>query len=332
MDLARSTDSDSFGNGTWPDGEPPEWPWPVESPKVLLRRLELKTRRRLGPDGLAEEFELRLPITYRDNSRGDEQPRTITVPNPAVPFTTDLTSVPRFFTWLVPKSGRHLPAALIHDGLVGGGSPTYLTSDASTIDRIDADRVFRNGMQDTGVGLIRRWLVWAAVSNASLFSGARPGWGAATTWWFRLAIVSVLAVIGYCGLSATLDVFDVRGLPRGLGWVLNVQLPLVGDRLEMGALPWISDQAGWWTELAQGLAGAIVVPLVLALLWGKYYRSGAVAGLALATLFHVTIAVGAVAVVYQLAEFLAGKVWVRVLIGVGVVGWAVVCFLRAMTA
>ena len=43
---------------------------------------------------------------------------------------TDLTSVPWLFTWLVPKTGAHLPAALLHDGLVGDHDdpPSYLSS------------------------------------------------------------------------------------------------------------------------------------------------------------------------------------------------------------
>lgn len=85
----------------------------------------------------------------------------IVVPAQAA-FRTDLTSVPRWFTWLVPKSGRHLPAALIHDGLVGeeGEAGDYLTDPAMRIDRIEADRIFRDGMRDTGTGVVRRWIAW----------------------------------------------------------------------------------------------------------------------------------------------------------------------------
>ena len=30
-------------------------------------------------------------------------------------FTTDLASIPRAFTWLIPKLGRHLVPAVVHD-------------------------------------------------------------------------------------------------------------------------------------------------------------------------------------------------------------------------
>ena len=33
--------------------------------------------------------------------------------------------------------------------------------------RIDADVVFRNAMRDAHVGLVRRWLVWAAVTTGA---------------------------------------------------------------------------------------------------------------------------------------------------------------------
>ena len=34
--------------------------------------------------------------------------------------TTDLASVPWFLTWLVPRDGRHTPAAIMHDAFIGG--------------------------------------------------------------------------------------------------------------------------------------------------------------------------------------------------------------------
>jgi hypothetical protein len=273
-----------------------------------------------------EEFELELPITYRDDSRGG-QPRVITVPDPKYPFTSDLTSVPRLFTWLVPKSGRHLPAALIHDGLIGGSPPSYLTDDQSTIDRIDADAILRNAMHDTDVRLVRRWLVWAAVANASLVSGARPGWQL-KRWWYRVVGALVLLFIGWCGLSATLEVLDVTSLPSGLGWVMSLDLPFTSGNLAMGDLPWI-DGESWWLRLVQGLAGAIVIPLGLGLLWGRYYRAGAIAGLALATLFHATVAVAGVAAFYMVAEFVAKRPWVGLVVSLAAVGGSLVVFVEA---
>ncbi len=310
MQLERTPDERNFGNGTWPDDEPPDWKWPKESPKVLLRRLELP-KRRFGLQARVEEFELQLPITYRDDSRGPGAERVITVPDPGYPFTTDLTSVPRLLTWLVPKSGRHLPAALVHDGLVGGAPASYLVDGTSPdertrIDRIDADAIFRNAMHDMDVRLVRRWLVWAAVANASLLTGARAGW-TWQRWWFRVVGLLVLLLIVWCGVSATLEVF-------------NAATPPLGD------LIWI-DSDEWWLRILQGLAGAIVIPLALALLWGRYYRAGAIAGVALATVFHATVAVALVAVFYAVIELIARNAAVACLFAAAVAGSALALFL-----
>ncbi len=326
MQLERTPNKNNFGNGEWPGGNAPDWGWETQAPDVLLRRLEFQKRRRFLRAKKVEEFELLLPITYLDNSRGPDL-RVITVPDPEHPFTTDLTSVPRLLTWLVPKSGRHLPAALIHDGLIGEDPPSYRTDDGSRVDRIDADVIFRNAMQDTGVGLIRRWLVWAAVANASLLSGARPTWRL-EQWWYRIVGIVVLLFIGWCGLSATLEVLDADSLPRGLGWVMALDLPFTSGSMAMGDLPWI-DETSWGMELAQGLAAAILIPLVLARLWGKYYRAGAIAGLALATLFHAMVAVAFVAAFYMIAEFIAKVPWAALLLASVAVAGSLVLFLDA---
>src|SRR5262245_6249041 len=42
------------------------------------------------------------------------------VPDDVDAFRTDLASIPWMFAWLVPGLGTHLPAVLLHDGLVVG--------------------------------------------------------------------------------------------------------------------------------------------------------------------------------------------------------------------
>ena len=70
----------------------------------------------------------------------------------------------------MPKTGAHLPAALVHDALVaGGGEPSYDSTEGHVIDRVQADRVFRDAMADTGTGVVRRWIVWSAVTAATIF-------------------------------------------------------------------------------------------------------------------------------------------------------------------
>lgn len=297
MDLsATASDPGNFSNGEWPDGPPPS-PWPDVPPIVLMRRVLVEGR---------EEFELLRPISYRDTA-GE---RTITVPSSDAPFTTDLTSVPAWFTWLVPKSGAHLPAALVHDGLVGDGPPTYVVDPAQHIDRIDADRIFRDAMRDTHVGTIRRWLVWAAVATTSLVLGARTSWGPLPRWWFRVVVPLHLAAILYLGACATVDLAD-----RRVWWLWD--------------LPWM--HGSLLAEMTGGLGGAVVVPLVLAGLWGRYYVAGAVAGVALATLLHVTAAVALVAVGYQVAERVAAYRRLAPWVGLALLALAVVAFVSALS-
>jgi Na+(H+)/acetate symporter ActP len=59
----------------------------------------------------------------------------------------------------------------------------------------------------------------------------------------------------------------------------------------------------WWLELAGGLAGAVVIPLLLGLTWGRFAAAGAIAGIALAVLLHVTVVLALLTLAYQLAEW-----------------------------
>lgn len=245
--------------------EPPD---PTAEPRVLLERV---VRRK-------EEFRMLRRIAYDDAEYGE-----ILVPDDTETFFTDFASVPAIFTWLVPKSGRHLPAALVHDGLVHPpGEPTYVSSDGHVIDRVGADRVFRDAMRDSEVGFVRRWLVWSVVTLATI-AGGSVAWSRAELWRRRLVLVATLAVVVVIGVIATLDLLD------RVDW-----------------LPWMGDRV-WWVEVAGGLAAAIVVPLLLGLTWGRFRVAGAVAGMALAVLLHVTVLLGVISLLYLASEWLARR-------------------------
>ena len=216
------------------------------------------------------DFSMLRSIGYRDAHHPD---RPFIVPAAGSGFTTDLTSVPTVFLWLVPTVGTHLPAALLHDGLVypEGGTKTYEGPD---IGPEEADRVFRDAMRDLGVGRVRRWLIWTAVTLATAWSRLRPRWR------WRGVLVLTLAIVVGLGIVATFDVLDV--------W---------------DVLPWMGDR-GVWAEVVGGAAGAIVIPALLSLLWGRLWRAGLIAGVALALLIHVTAAVAVVLGVYMVAEWL----------------------------
>ena len=245
--------------------------------------LAIALERVTTPDG-KEEWAMLRRVGYRDRHLGDEPDQWLIVPAKAIQdppdpkdrFTTDLTSVPQLFTWLVPKSGTHLPAALLHDGLISDGE--RIEHDGPAVTRLEADRIFRDAMADLDTPLLQRWIIWTAVTLASV--------GSLKSKLLAVVMYAGLAFVGVLGYLATLDLFD-----------------------QIDVLFWMGDRR-WELELAFGLLGALMVPLLVCLPWAlaRLYRAGWIAGWAIAVLFHVTLAVGAVTVGYQLSEWAAQKV------------------------
>ncbi len=226
--------------------------------------------------GDRESFALVHRIAYQD--RHHDEPHI--VPADPATFRSDLTSVPDLFTWLVPRTGRHLPAALLHDGLVmDPGEPMSFTGPA--VDRAEADRIFRDAMADLGTGLLRRWLVWTAVTLATVAVGVAP------VWVRRLVVFGSLAIVLVLGALATLDLLDVADV-----------------------LPWMGDRP-LRAELLGGAVGAVVVPAVLAMAWGRFWRAGLIAGIALALLVHVTVVLATLTLAFQVADTVATRATAR---------------------
>jgi hypothetical protein len=227
----------------------------------------------LREPGMREQsFRMQRRIGYRDRELGP-----ILVPARLDTFDTDLASVPALFTWLVPKDGAHLQAALLHDGLYA--HPSYVAD--RPIDAIAANRVLRDAMADTGTGPVRRWLMWSAVTTATLLKGEGVAMSRAALWRYRVATSVTVLVVALLGVLATLDLLDV-----------DTWLPQV---------PWMPE-GGPVGELARGLAGALVLPPLLALTWGRFWSAGVIVGLGLAVLLHVTVALLAITLAYQLVE------------------------------
>jgi transposase InsO family protein len=268
------------------EGHAAEPPDPGRDPRIVLDRIT---------EGRLEEFAMLRRIAYDDRHLGE-----LLVPRVTGTFRSDLTSVPALFTWLVPKTGLHLPATLLHDGLIhADGDPTYVSNEGHVVLRAEADRVLRDAMADAGTAVIRRWLVWSAVATATMISGAGTGWSKALAWRYRAAAALSLLVVAVLGVCATFDLVDVEvtGVP---------QLPWMGDR-------------SWFVELVGGLAGAVVIPMLLALLWGQFRIAGAVVGVTLAVLLHVTVVLLGLTAVYRLLELLTAKLPTLALVLAGVV-------------
>jgi hypothetical protein len=213
------------------------------------------------------DFTLLRPFRYTDPRHAEP----FIVPADVKTFHTDLASIPNFFLWLVPTGPATLPAFILHDGLVleEGEAKSHIGPDVS---REEADRILRDGLANLGTPLIRRWLIWTAVTIGTAFKALRPRW-----YWPPLVVATVVT-IAVLGIIATLDVLDV--------W---------------DVLPWMGHRSTG-AELLGGAIFAVVIPLGLCVLWWRFWKAGAIVGVALAFLLHVTLAVVLVYWMYQLAE------------------------------
>src|SRR5881396_2413990 len=73
--------------------------------------------------------------------------------------STDLASVPFFLAWFVRSYGRHTLAAVLHD---------YLwRKRRHDVPLERANHIFRIAMYELKVPLVRRWIMWTAVSLAT---------------------------------------------------------------------------------------------------------------------------------------------------------------------
>jgi len=105
-------------------------------------------------------------------------------------FDTDFVSVPNAFSWFVPRAGRYARAAVLHDHLWRLAEKKTDNPDEK-YDRRKADRQFRIALENSGVALLRRWIMWAAVRLASIVVKRDPGSG----WWIDVPGIAALALI-----------------------------------------------------------------------------------------------------------------------------------------
>lgn len=221
---------------------------------------------------------LRERFRYKEPVPGG---REFVVPLDPEHWETDLASIPSLATWLVPKDGSHTPAALVHDAMVTkpGEGKCYIGPDVT---RQEADAIFRQGMQYLGVPLLRRWMMWAAVSLATFSTGGRGPARAA-----RVAFVGAFVVaFGGLGLLQTLDAADVQHAP---------------------ALPWMGARPYFHEALATVAADAVAL-VVGILAWGAWrkglWKVGLVGGAGLLLFAFPMVVAGLSYLVYVVAEAL----------------------------
>ena len=79
---------------------------------------------------------------------------------------SNLATIPGYLGWFMRRHGRHTPAALMHDQLVGENQPG---PDVPFPTRVGADAAFRSALMASGVPPVRAWLMWTAVTLNSRF-------------------------------------------------------------------------------------------------------------------------------------------------------------------
>ena len=194
-------------------------PPPAQPCRIVLRQI----------DDDAFSLQERLVVTWPPGPGGS----TLVI-EPASLTHTDLASIPSFFGWFARRHGRHTPAALVHDLLVGnGGGPVPpALPPAWRLSPEEADLRFRQLLLASGVPPVRSFLMWTAVVANTRWKTPRKRLG--------LVLWGVVAVIGSAAFVGGL----VAGVP--------------------GAV-----------------AAGLVAPAIAAVLWGRQYLAGVVAGYSL---------------------------------------------------
>ena len=112
--------------------------------------------RQVGP----KDFQLMKGFKWFDRTRGDQE-HPVPPHDPSRPEDhTDLASVPSFLWWFIASYGHHTAPALLHDHL--------LKACRDLSGRREVDRLFRVALQDVKAGILRPWIMWAAVSLQTL--------------------------------------------------------------------------------------------------------------------------------------------------------------------
>lgn len=135
-----------------------------------------------------------------------------------VGFRTDFASVPRVVVWLIPRFGRYTAAAILHDWSCSVGIAT------GQVTAREADGLFRRVMRESGVPVVRRWLMWAGVRWGALTDGERRGgWLAGAPGVVAISVLAAPVVVPPALLIAAALV--VYGLVEGVVGLASSSAP-----------------------------------------------------------------------------------------------------------
>jgi hypothetical protein len=142
---------------------------PFESPELTVRRVGAQT------------WAVVDPLVYRGKRDRFVVPAG---------FGTDFATVPRPVLWLVPRFGAYTLAAILHDWLCTEGIR------AGAVTSREADGLFRRVMRESGVPVLRRWLMWCGVRWGALASPLRrPGWPASAPGVLAISVLAAPLVV-----------------------------------------------------------------------------------------------------------------------------------------
>ena len=119
---------------------------------------------------------------------------------PMIPVTphylpgTDLASIPSFLGWFARRHGRHTPAALLHDELVTDDLESL--PEPARMERANADLLFREALVDSGVPLVKSWVLWTGVTLPTRWRSSAGAKIALATWFAAALAGTGLLVYG----------------------------------------------------------------------------------------------------------------------------------------
>ena len=164
---------------------------------------------------------------FQYNGAGPGYPAVVT--QETLKGTTDLASIPRFMGWFVSRYGRHTPAVLVHDMRV--------EDDMDLDARIKADNELLEMMTHLDVPVVRRRVMWAAVTVATRWKGN---------------VLARLGIILWGLLAAGGVALLARGIATGTAWQIALALlaPFPASLL-------------WGSQRTAGLVGGLAMPFVI---------------------------------------------------------------------
>lgn len=126
-------------------------------------------------------------------------------------YITDGASVPRALSWLYPKYGPYLKAAIVHDYLLTDVLPT------GQIESNRVDEIFKEAMEDLDIPKFRQWAMWCGVRWGAMFNKHRRKGSLKT--FPKVALVSLLMFPIVFSPVVTIS------FRLGLFWLVSLILP-----------------------------------------------------------------------------------------------------------